>query len=63
VESGCMSVVAAALMAANLVVLSWPHPKKGHQTNGIFGVGLDLIDLEHFRLHYGDEDPELLRRS
>jgi len=34
-----MSVVAAALMAANLVVLSWPHPKKGHQTKGYSALG------------------------
>ncbi|MDP9415676.1 MAG: 4'-phosphopantetheinyl transferase superfamily protein [Pseudomonadota bacterium] len=26
------------------------------------GLGLDLIDLAHFRVHYGDEDPELLAR-
>lgn len=26
------------------------------------GLGLDLIDLEHFRVHYGDEEPELLAR-
>lgn len=26
------------------------------------GLGLDLIDLAHFRIHYGDEDPELLAR-
>jgi holo-[acyl-carrier protein] synthase len=28
----------------------------------ILGVGIDLIDLDHFRTHYGDEDPELLER-
>lgn len=26
------------------------------------GLGLDLIDLAHFRIHYGEEDPELLSR-
>lgn len=26
------------------------------------GIGLDLIDLDHFRVHYGDEDPDLLAR-
>ena len=26
------------------------------------GIGIDLIDLEHFRVHYGDYDPELLAR-
>lgn len=26
------------------------------------GLGLDLIDLAHFRLHYGEDDPELLAR-
>jgi holo-[acyl-carrier protein] synthase len=26
------------------------------------GLGLDLIDLAHFRVHYGDEDPDLLAR-
>lgn len=26
------------------------------------GLGLDLIDLAHFSVHYGDEDPELLER-
>ena len=26
------------------------------------GVGLDLIDLAHFAIHYGDDDPELLSR-
>ncbi|NKE48578.1 holo-ACP synthase [Roseomonas frigidaquae] len=28
----------------------------------LIGLGLDLIDLTHFRVHYGDEDPELLAR-
>ena len=28
----------------------------------ILGVGLDLIDLQHFAVHYGDFDPELLAR-
>ena len=26
------------------------------------GVGIDLIDLAHFEVHYGDDDPELLAR-
>ena len=26
------------------------------------GVGLDLIDLAHFAIHYGGDDPELLSR-
>lgn len=26
------------------------------------GVGIDLIDLAHFQIHYGDDDPELLAR-
>ena len=26
------------------------------------GLGLDLIDLEHFSVHYGNEDPDLLTR-
>ena len=25
-------------------------------------VGIDLIDLAHFEVHYGDDDPELLAR-
>ena len=29
---------------------------------GILGVGLDLIDLQHFAVHYGDFDFELLAR-
>lgn len=29
---------------------------------GILGVGLDLIDLQHFAVHFGDFDPELLAR-
>ena len=29
---------------------------------GILGLGLDLIDLQHFAVHYGDFDPELLAR-
>jgi holo-[acyl-carrier protein] synthase len=28
----------------------------------IIGLGIDLIDLEHFAIHYGDLDPELLER-
>jgi len=28
----------------------------------IIGLGLDLIDLEHFAIHYGDFDSELLAR-
>ncbi|WP_082992746.1 holo-ACP synthase [Erythrobacter sp. QSSC1-22B] len=28
----------------------------------ILGLGLDLIDLQHFAIHYGDNDPELLAR-
>lgn len=28
----------------------------------LVGIGLDLIDLDHFRIHYEDEDPELLER-
>jgi len=28
----------------------------------VSGLGLDLIDLAHFAIHYGDEDPELLAR-
>lgn len=30
--------------------------------SALIGLGLDLIDLAHFRVHYGDEDPELLAR-
>lgn len=30
--------------------------------SAIIGVGLDLIDLAHFKIHYGEEDPELLAR-
>ncbi len=26
------------------------------------GLGIDMIDLAHFRVHYGDEDSELLSR-
>jgi holo-[acyl-carrier protein] synthase len=29
---------------------------------GIAGVGIDLIDLDHFAIHYGEFDPELLAR-
>jgi holo-[acyl-carrier protein] synthase len=29
---------------------------------GIVGIGLDLIDLDHFQIHYGDADPGLLAR-
>lgn len=28
----------------------------------LIGIGLDLIDLAHFKVHYGEEDPELLAR-
>lgn len=28
----------------------------------IVGIGLDLIDLQHFQVHYGSGDPELLAR-
>ena len=28
----------------------------------IVGIGLDLIDLAHFKIHYGDGDAELLAR-
>ena len=28
----------------------------------IRGLGFDLIDLKHFAVHYGDDDPELLAR-
>lgn len=28
----------------------------------IRGLGFDLIDLQHFAVHYGDDDPELLAR-
>ncbi len=28
----------------------------------IVGVGIDLIDLDHFAIHYGDFDPDLLAR-
>lgn len=28
----------------------------------VAGLGLDLIDLAHFAIHYGDEDLELLER-
>ena len=28
----------------------------------VVGVGLDLIDLAHFRIHYGDGDTDLLAR-
>ncbi len=31
-------------------------------TAQVLGIGLDLIDLERFRLLYGDEEPELLKR-
>jgi holo-[acyl-carrier protein] synthase len=30
--------------------------------NAIAGIGLDIIDLNHFKLHYGDFDPDLLKR-
>jgi len=30
--------------------------------SAVIGVGLDLIDLAHFKVHYGEEDPELLAR-
>lgn len=30
--------------------------------SGIVGVGLDLIDLQHFAVHYGEFDPDLLAR-
>jgi holo-[acyl-carrier protein] synthase len=30
--------------------------------SGIVGIGLDLIDVAHFRVHYGDADTELLAR-
>lgn len=28
----------------------------------MIGLGIDLIDLQHFSVHYGSEDPELLGR-
>jgi len=28
----------------------------------IVGLGFDLIDLAHFAIHYGDDDPDLLER-
>lgn len=28
----------------------------------VVGLGLDLIDLTHFAIHYGENDPELLAR-
>ena len=28
----------------------------------VMGIGLDLIDLDHFGTHYGEEDPDLLAR-
>src|SRR5690349_4150339 len=30
--------------------------------DAILGLGLDLIDLEHFAMHYGSDDPDLLGR-
>lgn len=29
---------------------------------GVVGLGLDLIDLDRFKVLYGDDDPELLAR-
>jgi len=28
----------------------------------ITGIGLDIVDLARFRLHYGSEDPDLMAR-
>lgn len=30
--------------------------------DAILGLGLDLIDLDHFAVHYGSDDPDLLGR-
>lgn len=30
--------------------------------SGVFGLGIDLVDLEHFKLLYGDDDKEVLSR-